>query len=143
MAKKLKIKEDKTSSSSALIKTSPLESNVIFSFRYLDSSKAKFKYHGRRIAYYEKVLERLKSISQSLLRELQFPKNPKALRVHSIKWEETTEKNGFSTSLPLDLRESEPFQFSVSGNEHGRCHGFFIGNTFHVVWLDPDHLLYP
>ncbi|ELU7233491.1 hypothetical protein SCL96_003408 [Escherichia coli] len=36
-----------------------------------------------------------------------------------------------------------PYQFAVSRNEHGRVHGFFIGNVFHVVWLDPHHRLYP
>ena len=27
--------------------------------------------------------------------------------------------------------------------EHGRVHGFVIGTVFHVVWLDPQHRLYP
>jgi hypothetical protein len=30
----------------------------------------------------------------------------------------------------------------VSANEYGRVHGFFIGNVFYIVWLDPDHKLY-
>ncbi len=36
-----------------------------------------------------------------------------------------------------------PYQFSLSSNEHGRVHGFFIDEVFYIVWLDPDHLLYP
>jgi len=36
-----------------------------------------------------------------------------------------------------------PYQFSLSSNEHGRVHGFLIDEVFYIVWLDPDHQLYP
>jgi hypothetical protein len=36
-----------------------------------------------------------------------------------------------------------PYQFSLSTNEHGRVHGFFIDEVFYIVLLDPDHLRYP
>jgi hypothetical protein len=26
---------------------------------------------------------------------------------------------------------------------HGRVHGFLIDEIFYIVWLDPEHLLYP
>jgi hypothetical protein len=35
-----------------------------------------------------------------------------------------------------------PYQFSLTSNEHGRVHGFFVENIFFVVWLDPKHQLY-
>jgi hypothetical protein len=45
--------------------------------------------------------------------------------------------------IPLeDEIVDQPWQFEISSNEHGRVHGFFIGNVFNVVWFDPKHLLY-
>jgi hypothetical protein len=31
----------------------------------------------------------------------------------------------------------------LTANEYGRVHGFFLDEVFYVVWLDPDHKLYP
>jgi hypothetical protein len=36
----------------------------------------------------------------------------------------------------------DKYQLTISTNEHGRIHGFFILDVFYVVWLDPDHELY-
>jgi hypothetical protein len=64
-----------------------------------------------------------------------------ALRCHAIEWERTCEKNGFS-HLNEQLRANQPWQFSISANEHGRVHGFFVANIFFIVWIDPQHKLY-
>ncbi|QKQ77934.1 hypothetical protein FBB35_25410 [Nostoc sp. TCL240-02] len=62
-------------------------------------------------------------------------------RCHPIKWEDTREK---AFGLPNEEQLVDiPYQFSISSNEHGRVHGFFIDEIFYIVWLDPDHLLYP
>ncbi|MDD1966378.1 hypothetical protein ACIPO9_04375 [Pseudomonas sp. NPDC090203] len=50
---------------------------------------------------------------------------------------------GIPAHLNEQLRSSTPFQFAVSANLHGRIHGFFVDHVFFVVWLDPDHCLYP
>jgi hypothetical protein len=42
----------------------------------------------------------------------------------------------------LGQEVTEPWQFSASTNEHGRVHGFIIGNTFFIRWFDPEHKLY-
>lgn len=65
----------------------------------------------------------------------------KTLRCHSIAWADTTEKEGFQ-NLPPKHKAAEPYQFSVTSNEHGRVHGFFVNDVFHIVWLDPEHSLY-
>ncbi len=68
------------------------------------------------------------------------PRNPKTLRPHKIQWEETTEPEGFN--LPPELWEAESRQFSLS-KERGRIHGFMYESLFYIVWIDPDHNLYP
>ena len=45
--------------------------------------------------------------------------------------------------LNEELRATTAWQFQLSANEHGRVHGFFIGNIFYIIWLDQDHKLYP
>jgi hypothetical protein len=64
-----------------------------------------------------------------------------SLRYHPIKWRETTEPNGFGIPNEKEL-VTVPYQFSLSTNEHGRVHGFFIEDMFYIVWLDPNHNLY-
>ncbi|WP_298920867.1 hypothetical protein [uncultured Nostoc sp.] len=63
------------------------------------------------------------------------------LRCHPIKWEDTSE-SGFGLPNEEQLVDI-PYQFSISSNEYGRVHGLFIKEIFYIVWLDPDHLLYP
>ncbi|MCP6040932.1 hypothetical protein NL354_18735 [Klebsiella pneumoniae] len=65
-----------------------------------------------------------------------------ALKSHCIEWKTTSEPDGF-THLNEQFQSYTPYQFAISRNEHGRIHGFFIGNVFYVVWLDPNHQLYP
>ncbi len=57
-----------------------------------------------------------------------------------VNWEDTTE-TGFGIPNEEQLVE-QPWQFPLTSNQHGRVIGFFIGNVFYVVWLDPDHRLY-
>jgi hypothetical protein len=66
----------------------------------------------------------------------------KATRCHSIDWDRTTEPNGYG-HLTAQLRDCEPYQLTISANEHGRVHGIMIDNVFYVVWVDPNHSLYP
>jgi hypothetical protein len=63
-----------------------------------------------------------------------------ALRCHTIDWPDTSEG---AFGIPEEEQVVDtPYQFSLSSNEHGRVHGFFIGEVFYVVWLDPEHQLY-
>jgi hypothetical protein len=63
-----------------------------------------------------------------------------ALKCHPIKWEDTSE-DGFGLPNEEQLVDT-PYQFSLSSNEHGRVHGFFIDQVFYIIWLDPNHRLY-
>lgn len=117
------------------------KATLSFSFQYIDHEHAKFGFSAQEAGYFCKVLERLKNISS--LTALEFTTNRNAaLKSHCIEWQTISEPDGFS-HLNEQFQSYTPYQFAVSRNEHGRIHGFFIGNIFHVVWLDPGHQLYP
>jgi len=59
---------------------------------------------------------------------------------HPIDWSETTVPDGFP-SMSEEIQDSA-WQLGITKSE-GRFHGFFVGTVFYVVWLDPDHVLYP
>lgn len=112
-----------------------------FSFKYLQINHSKFHIDKIDIIYWQALIERLKNLSTLTPLELR-QNTSKALRCHKIDWQKTSEKEGFRLS-DKQLATVRPYQFSVSSNEHGRVHGFFIDNIFYIVWLDPKHQLYP
>ncbi len=111
---------------------------VSFNFRRLKTKDKKFDYTLKDKQYFLKLVERLKSLCDFNRVELTSNKSS-SLRCHKIDFNACTE-NGFGL-IPEDLDE-EAFQLEVSANEHGRIHGYFVGNIFYVVWLDPEHQLY-
>jgi len=113
---------------------------IKFSYKYLDLHHHKFTIKDREPTYFFRLLQRLKDLSSFTVLELQTSRS-KSLRFHDIVWRDTSE-TGFGLPNEEQLFET-PWQFEVSVNEHGRVHGFFIGNVFYPVWLDPNHDLYP
>ena len=111
-----------------------------FSFKHLSLNNKKFSIQGKNHDYFGKVLERLKNISSLKASEL-FSNRSSSLRAHPINWSKTTEKHGF-THLNSQLKQIPAYQFQISSNEHGRIHGFILGNVFFVIWFDPEHKLY-
>ncbi|MCC5639754.1 hypothetical protein LC593_28790 [Nostoc sp. CHAB 5844] len=135
--KKTKVSKDSTSG----IKPTKLKSQGIsFSFKYYQDGNNKFSCNEKAAKYWLTLFDRLKALSGLSAQEL-FMNRSSALRCHPIKWEDTSE-NGFGLPNEEQLVDT-PYQFSLSSNEHGRVHGFFIDEIFYIVWLDPDHLLYP
>ncbi|WP_223539368.1 hypothetical protein [Enterobacter sp. JBIWA003] len=114
---------------------------INFSFSFIDAAHHKFNFNAQSAAYFCKVLDRLKALSTMTEREFTADRGG-SLKSHPIDWCQTSEPEGFQ-HLNEQFQSYKPYQFAVSRNEHGRVHGFFIGNVFHVVWLDPDHQLYP
>lgn len=121
--------------------TPDTQRRISFSFRHIAQAHDKFHYSQRESGYFCKVLERLSSMSDFTVQEFHASRSS-AVRAHPIDWDSTSEPHGFA-HLNEQLRSSTPFQFAVSANAYGRVHGFFVDNVFFVVWLDPDHLLYP
>ncbi len=58
---------------------------------------------------------------------------------HGFEWGKLDYKFDFTDEF---LDQVECMQFRLSSSK-GRVHGFVIGNTFYIVWLDPHHNLYP
>lgn len=118
----------------------PERRGLSFSFRHF-VNREPFDVARGSETYPLVLLERLRDLCSMTALELQTGRN-KALRCHLIDWDDTTEPHGFD-HLNQYLREQVvAYQFSVSSNEHGRVHGFFIDDVFYVVWLDPGHQLY-
>jgi hypothetical protein len=112
-----------------------------FSFRYF-VSRPPFVVPGGSPTYLPALLERLRDLCTLTATELRANRH-RALRCHRIEWADTTEPTGFAHLNPTLRAQAHPYQFSLSSNEHGRVHGFFAGDVFYVVWLDPEHQLYP
>ena len=113
---------------------------VSFSYKYFQCDHSKFSITGKDIDYLVAFLERLKNISSWKFMEF-IANNSNALRCHPIDWQKSSES---CFGLPKeDQLVDKPYQFSISSNKHGRVHGFFIEEIFYIVWLDPDHQLYP
>ncbi|MFH1766833.1 MAG: hypothetical protein ABH826_01935 [Patescibacteria group bacterium] len=67
--------------------------------------------------------------------------NKKVLRCHQINFGTSSiSESGFGLALSSD---DDAWQFQISSNAHGRVHGYFLKNVFYIVWLDPEHELYP
>jgi len=112
-----------------------------FSFRHYTSCDKFSLPAGKDLAaYLPHLLERLKCLSSMRLSEF-VSNHDKALRIHVLRWEQTTEHDGFA-HLNEQMRECQPFQFCVSANEYGRVHGVLVDSVFYIVWLDPGHALY-
>jgi hypothetical protein len=116
------------------------DSGLSFSFNYIDlqGETEDFSTARCKAGYLDTLLERLRDISGWTCKDLKISRS-QALRSHRIDWEQTAYEN---FPVPEPLKELEPWQFQLTANEHGRIHGFFIGETFYIVWLDPEHRLY-
>lgn len=123
------------------IKSTKLKSpqGLSFSFKYYQDNHSKFSCAGRVTVYWLTLFDRLKALSSLTAQELLINRSS-TLRCHPINWEDTSE-NRFGLPNEEQLVDT-PYQFSLSSNEHGRVHGFFIDDVFYIVWLAPDHLLY-
>ncbi len=111
-----------------------------FSFRYF-VDRPPFEVPTHSPNYLPALLERLRDLCSFTALELHTNRH-QALRCHRIDWAGTTEPSGFAHLNATVREQATPYQFSLSSNEHGRVHGFFSGDVFFVVWLDPEHRLY-
>ena len=140
MSKKIKKTKVSKTSTPEIKPTTLKPRGISFSFKYYQDMHDKFSCNDKATVYWLTLLSRLKALSGLSAQEL-LANRSRALRFHPIKWEDTSE-NRFGLPSEEQLVDI-PYQFSLSSNEHGRVHGFFIDEIFYVVWLDPDHLLYP
>jgi hypothetical protein len=143
MGKKFKIPPTKVNFQSTKIKPTPLpsEQKISFNFCRLTHKYTKFVYSDRDPAYFLKLLERLQNISGLTRKELA-TSFASTLRHHRIDFnDKRVSENSFG--ILSDDAHDDAWQLCLSQSEHGRIHGYFVVNTFYVVWLDPKHELYP
>ncbi|MBD0301208.1 MAG: hypothetical protein ICV85_03225 [Tolypothrix sp. T3-bin4] len=141
MSKKIK-KTDVVKKGALGIKPPKLKppQGISFSFKYYQDKHNKFSCIKKEVSYWLTLLDRLKALSSLTAQEFLVDRSS-TLRCHPIKWEDTSE-SGFGLLNEEQLVDI-PYQLSISSNKHGRVHGFLINETFYIVCLDPDHLLYP
>ena len=134
------MKKTKVSFQSAIHKTA-IDDYIRFSFQHFDPSDEEVCPPTFQPRYTQTLMERLKALSSWSVKEF-MNSHSKSIRAHTHDWEKTARPRGFQ-HLNEQLRASPAWQFQLSKDEHGRVHGFFIGNTFYVIWLDRDHKVYP
>ncbi len=116
-----------------------------FSFRFFGAIKGLSLTHAGH-DYVFKLFERLKALEGMTAGELMRNRSS-ALRCHPVDYESSSVNKDYSLQdFFRDVPETvqgDPYQFAVSSNEYGRVHGWFVGATFFVRWLDPEHKVYP
>lgn len=118
------------------------ESEAVFSLKYLDlSSRPKFHINQCTAEFLGAFLSSLREMSR--LRVCDACEYDNTRSSHHIAWEQTSEPNGFEGLLDEQLEPEHFWQFALDSKTPWRIHGFWIDSTFFVVWLDPNHSLYP
>ena len=118
----------------------PPNPHLTLSFKHF-RHREPFVFPGDKPNYPLTLLERLRDLCGMRPSEIR-ASNSRALRSHPIDWKDTTEPNGFDHLNPTLREQITPWQLTLSANEHGRIHGFWIDDVFYVVWIDPNHKLY-
>ncbi len=131
-----KVFADVLKESKEIIKDNPRCIN--FSFRFLNVNHPKFKINDKQRKYFCSLLNKLRQYCTLTAIKLKNCRH-KTVKCKPIKWQQTTEK-GFGISHENEI-VSQPYELNCTANKYGRIHGFFIDDTFNIVWLDPDHNL--
>ena len=89
---------------------------------YAKSNKFNYK-EKNDVQYFIALLERLRDLSTMKAIELMTNRSS-SLRFNPIYFDKkNVTEDSFGLSLPEDLTD-ESYEFSVTSNENGRCHGF-------------------
>lgn len=128
--------------SSKKLKTTPIvEGNIHFRFDYFDSSHTFFDGSNADYNWIRSLIKRLKEL-QNITVDI-FKTNMgfrQSQYVHPINWNNAKLNSFGLQNVSQDLDE-DAWQFGIS-KANGRVHGFFIGDFFYIVWIDPDHRLF-
>lgn len=131
------------------------------SFEYIDWNSDEFFFHGMEQKYYQKAFDCISEIKKSRESEIT-QQNHSSLSPKSIFNTESSIRAAFPETVVNKIKEklyvqtrdeesaktealeiaSRAFEISLAKN-YGRFHGFIWNNTFHIVWFDPAHNLYP
>jgi hypothetical protein len=122
----------------------PAEGRALrFSFKHLDSTNDKFQLTRCNVDFFRSLLERIRDYSGWTVDDFRDQNNHE--HRHAIYFPETSETDGFvGVGLDADqIAYEEAWQFELTRQQDWRVHGILIDDTFFVIWLDANHLLYP
>lgn len=111
---------------------------LTFSFRFLELEHKYFNLGGTCIRWANDLFQMLRDLSQ-MTRDDFVVKLKDRYRSHLHDWN----KLDCKYNLPDEFLEQVECRQARISKSKGGIHGFLIGNTFYVVWLDPHHNLYP
>ena len=139
-----KIRAEAVRKNTPHVKSDPPEEKrfVCFNFKHLFRTHPVFSYRNCDTQYFCGLLARLKALSRMTRSELVNNRSD-ALRCHPIDFTTRSIGPGITGFGLGEDADDEAYQFNISQRAHGRVHGRFIGDIFYIVWLDPDHALYP
>lgn len=131
------------------------------SFKHIDLDADEFFFHGLEDTYYKKFFDCLNELQSATESQIAQQNHP-SLVPKSIFNTTTSIRDSFpdsvvqaiKTGLFIETRDEaasatqareitrRAFEVRI-GKNYGRLHGFLWNNTFHVVWIDPAHNLFP
>ena len=153
MTKAIKIRNYVTPQNTfPVTKSSDIKNELTISFKHLDTNNSKYSMDSindnRKRNKLEKDLKsKLKEycsyndFKKKMTSDINFKENN---HIHPIDWNDKQIREKCFTNVESDLMEEikyECWQLGID-NQGFRAHGFFIGNVFYIVWLDPNHQLY-
>jgi hypothetical protein len=118
-----------------------------FSFKHLDLENEKFHWSKCSAEYFERLLKILQRLSTWKVEDFTDENNHD--HRHRIYFPATSEPNGFQNIPNVDSEQfgyEDGWQLGVYPEvrwNRWRIHGILIDDTFFVVWLDQNHLLFP
>jgi|SRR5580700_162221 hypothetical protein len=118
----------------------PAIQTLKFSFQHLDHLSERFPLSGCGPEFLRQFLHTIHEMSSWTVE--QFTDQNNRERRHVIDFSETCEPHGFSNLDQDQLAYHESWQFCLLPTEQWRVHGILIDDTFFVVWLDQNHVLY-
>jgi hypothetical protein len=117
------------------------------SFKHLDMTNPKFDPSKCSAEYFCRLLAVVQRFSTWTV--AQFIDQSNKEHRHIIDFARTSEPDGFQNIPGLDpdqIGYADGWQFSVYPEvpwSDLRAHGILIDDTFYIVWLDPEHKLFP
>ncbi|EQB35055.1 hypothetical protein M948_18320 [Virgibacillus sp. CM-4] len=115
--------------------------DIVFSWRFFDRYNKLFSMGNSKREWFIGLIDCLSNVSKMKVMEFRQQSKKRGLRVHSHNWKNATDKYNFTDEW-FDQHSDDCLQFSIS-KANGRVHGFLIDNVFYIIWLDPEHNLYP
>lgn len=123
------------------LKTTPIqEGKIHFRFDYFDATHRFFDGSEADFDWARNMLKRLKTLQDTTVEHFKTDMRFRAAQyVHPINWDDA-KLNSFGIQQASQDLDEDAWQFGISKGK-GRIHGFFIGDIFYVVWIDPEHRL--